>query len=534
MLNKSYPAIHNLLAFAFFALPANLILAQSSTQCADTLRITSDSLIVIKKQVPGNEDAVEGLIELYSNTGGAFTITLGSLKDAYSKRVVGTSGIQFKLDGNPPFSGGTAFTIGREKRAELLVVLPKGIPPGLYQTTLEIQNQHNCRWPVHLEFDLRDANQQCKIAQDDKSITLYTTNGNGWFSSLLPNRIRQQNIVFRIENNSFYPARIDSIVIALKGKSSMNVLRTSHFQAYFDKTVPPKSLRIINLAVKKDSRITPDEYKGQLMVYSNTGAESLSVEVTLFRRSKVCWALLVLFLGIIVGWLFSKLKSQSAQLSATGKLLKLQRRISLFTDLIIQKKLAGEVIQLELLINSADQAEDITSANARLDLLESKVFKLLEWESITVDHREDENASSWRDAILEGNEEKIKIARAAFEEAHFARSAINKGVPNPKKNISDLDADPKKAPGRWKRFLIALDGYKVIYLYLRPIATIITLLVFAFLGLQEIYIDGRNDFGSDVFYDYLKLFLWGAVSNIVPNTLIGAKPVDSFLGKPKP
>ena len=76
------------------------------------------------------------------------------------------------------------------------------------------------------------------------------------------------------------------------------------------------------------------------------------------------------------------------------------------------------------------------------------------------------------------------------------------------------------------RFLNFVSGIKVSarvrYGLFRPIIGLTTFIVLVLLGFQEIYIDGGATFGAEGVYDYLKLFLWGIISDVFSRSLAGS------------
>lgn len=71
---------------------------------------------------------------------------------------------------------------------------------------------------------------------------------------------------------------------------------------------------------------------------------------------------------------------------------------------------------------------------------------------------------------------------------------------------------------------------RVRYALFRPIAMIVAFTVILLLGFQQIYVgDGGSanaTFGSDGIYDYLKLFLWGLVSDVFSRSVFSAKSTE--------
>ncbi|MEM7370325.1 MAG: hypothetical protein AAF587_17080 [Bacteroidota bacterium] len=65
---------------------------------------------------------------------------------------------------------------------------------------------------------------------------------------------------------------------------------------------------------------------------------------------------------------------------------------------------------------------------------------------------------------------------------------------------------------------------RVRYAVFRPIAMLVAFTVIILLGFQEIYVKGNNPtFGSEGIYDYLKLFLWGLVSDVFSRSVFNTQ-----------
>ena len=72
---------------------------------------------------------------------------------------------------------------------------------------------------------------------------------------------------------------------------------------------------------------------------------------------------------------------------------------------------------------------------------------------------------------------------------------------------------------------------RFLYGFIRPLVTLATFIVLLLLGFDEIYVNGGETFGAAGIMDYLKLFLWGVVSDVFSRSLTSDDLVGGFIGK---
>lgn len=338
-------------------------------------------------------------------------------------------------------------------------------------------------------------------------------------------------------------------------------------------------------------KLTPDTYTGNVRLYFPDNTASIPIPVTLQVRMSAGLALLILFLGIIAGKLLKVAQAAGPQAALIPDLLRIKKVIDDLSDEDAKQTLLTRYKHINRGISEVKTKEQGQALIPRIELLERTANWLeLAKDAYDIAHRRMESSAKAielkaledqyleaKELILDGNWDEETQKKIESE----ISTLIKKGKPQPKvidekqgksgtKSISPRDAERlsqidfealKKAdatlqdlavnirkevtpePSRWDSFVASfgrfLEGIlrfftgigsnpMVTYGIVRPIVATIILTIFLISGFNEIYINGTSTFGSEGILDWLKLFLWGFLSDVLSRGIIDAANIDKI------
>lgn len=512
---------------------------------------------------PGN---FSGLIILKSQAGAELTATAGPLADE--------AGGQFIPPDNISLSA-HSLSIGAGKTASLIFSAENVSQPGRYAGVLELgQKDGSCQWEIPITLAI-SREGQVQIQEDGKALSLKTV-APSWLNFLLPPSIRQEGINFRVENEGPGAVTMDSFSLVLIGENTQDAL-TESFVSWenADKNLHASELEMLSFRFQgeKEQKLKPDLYQGELRVYFRDYPAPLSLPVTLAARAGSFWVLVALLLGIVLGRLIKDLNRAQGQISLVRRLLPLRTQVEQLADKLARKQLWDELSRLETEINSVFSDEAREEVEKKFAPLEKKIQQARELDALfermqeqyktaepepEVKQQASQQFRLVRDMILDGKEaeamEGLKkldsMASAQAEKSKgFFDEAVAPAAEAMKQQFAKLiqslqepgpaQQEAGKEPGMMEKFFFramqVLSGVKISarvrYGLIRPLVSLATFAVLLLLGLNEIYIQAGDTFGSEGLLDYLKVFLWGVVSDVFSRSLTSDEAVASFIGK---
>ena len=260
------------------------------------------------------------------------------------------------------------------------------------------------------------------------------------------------------------------------------------------------------------------------------------------------------------------------------KLIPLRVRAERIGEVVARNQLVSELDDIESKINEVSDESGKEEIMGLMTPVEGKVKQMRQLETLHERIQEQlktgnfevdrsalaSNMNLVRDHILEGDTEKVKQgldniekmisvsdtqgSRGFGDEDEDTRS-VSDIIKKEKDKIGEVQttgtgADTstgsksfwKRVESGWLWFISLFSGVSVNartkYAYLRPLAAMATFLVLVLLGFQQIYVDGGDTFGLGGFYDYLKLFIWGVISDVFSRSLSGGdQGIQAFMGK---
>ncbi|MEZ4771924.1 MAG: hypothetical protein R3D00_02000 [Bacteroidia bacterium] len=559
---KPTPASASGIIFTFFLISTINVFAQ----CENLLRFSS----------PNPEIRITGIMDtspknfpsgfvLTSPEGVQVTLTAQSLVNPQTQDFIPPEYLVFSKN---------TFGIAKGKKEEILIALSQLAKSGVYKGAIIIDAQDSdCQWTIPVTVDIKDPNQVA-IVEEDATLNLKMASPS-WLNGILPPKINNRTISFRIENTGQSSMEMERFSLTLKGKETGESLSEDDFEwTNEDKIIPAGGIGVAQFEVKKDKKLRPDEYTGRVRLHYKDYPDTSTVSMTVYSRIGVFGAVIALILGIIVGRLMKSVDQAGPQLELMDKYIPLRTKADRFSDEISRKHVLGELDGIEAEIN---KVKDEDGKNAVLELLaptEKKVTQIQQLERLherigeQIKNKKISSSLSGdlssslqlvRDNILDGKDEEVQTGLARIQglvasdtESSKSRSVGGVDIPGADEMIKvEIDkigvkvdttgttttSDKtfwQKLESVWLRFISFFTGVnasaRVRYAYFRPLVTLATFIVVLLLGFQQIYIDGGDTFGSEGLYDYLKLFLWGVISDVFSRTLSGGdEKISTFM-----
>lgn len=511
------------------------------------------------------QTSFQDFILLTSPAGGTFELQMGRLQDPNTRKILSGEEIQLSA---------SSITIAQGKSTEISISI-KSIPqPGVYQGALIIYGEEDgCRWDIPITVDMKREGQVA-VLELDKKLAIKVVSPS-WMNGLVPRKIRHAGLNFRVENTGNAPVQMKDYSLSLKGKATEQVITSADVVwQNADKSIPAGGLEVVSFKLNPQDRLEADQYEGQLRLYFEDYLSPLSVSVSMSTRIGVSGAILILLLGIIVGRVMKDVNESQDQIELMDQYIPLRAKVDQLKHEGTRDQLTKELLLIEAEINKVANADGRPAVEAKLKQTATKVEHMITLEGLQKQLEEEmakdasadfsdveEAIKEARDLIHEGEEEAIQSSfkeikdlllgeddsssKGGLGEDEFDEKGVAPREESPKDKIDDkkeetakdiTDTFWQKSEKWFFRILSIISGIKVTarvrYGLFRPLVSLATFVVIVLIGFQEIYIKGGDTFGMEGIYDYLKLFLWGVVSDVFSRTLTGGTTQAFLKGKP--
>lgn len=522
------------------------------SQCDPTLVRLEPAQESLSRSLLLNADGESPILylTLFSEKGGKFHLKAGGFERVGDEAYV--SGSQLKL---PAAAMGLAAGDLKE-----IAIPVEWKTSGIYRGNLLLHaKEDSCTTVIPLELRLMTEGQLALVEPNSQLEVRYVS--PSWLNGLVPPRIRQNAISLRVENKGGTDVALERISFSLQGQETNTNLDETHLaKGELPIIIPPFSYQTLNFPFSSQ-QIPPDEYRGNLRLHVDGEQSHITMPITLYGRSGVWGAIFVLLLGILVGRMMKDVDKAKDQMKAMDVFIPLQGRVAQLTDPKTRSILERELSGLNKAINLAKSEEEWQAIQEQMEAMETKLGQIdavaevwaeMEPELPTGSGAEKaayKQVSRANQAILNGDEARFQASLAELTKqlkiSNGSRDATAEPMPSFDDELAQLRREVKlgkPAPQppaeptlgqRFNQLLFFLSGIKVNarvrYALFRPLASLATFLIILLLGFQEIYLNAGDTFGVDGFYDFLKLFLWGIVSDVFTRSLTGNTAVSNFL-----
>ena len=422
--------------------------------------------------------------------------------------------------------------------------------------------------PIQLNYYEKD---QVKLLTTSATLSVKTTQSRWmrWCNGILPPRLRQEALTVALVNEGEVPVTFSDHSLGLFGSASGVGLNGDDLTSTGEKILDPGEITQLSFPVNTEKKLPADQYNGELRLHFEGYPDTLKVPVNLFVRIGVWGAILALILGIVLGRMMKDVEKARPQMELMDKFIPIQNKIGeLKHDDVAMAQLRRELKDLEQNINQVKSSEDAAALQPELSTLDQKAGFMLDLEHLYLRVKEDVEAPGHqlppaklvklldyfhgvRDQILAGKT-KAEIQQAftnletninevtaptgsGTRSITASRNVLSGFMEEIRDRIAKSEESTENSPAslsNWERFqnwvlkvLNALSGVQVSarvrYGLFRPIVSLTLFVTLILLGFQQIYIAGGDTFGSEGIYDYLKLFLWGTISDVFSRSLVG-------------
>ncbi|MEM6803800.1 MAG: hypothetical protein AAF696_20510, partial [Bacteroidota bacterium] len=473
---------------------------------------------------------------------------------------------------------------GKKGKEETLKIEIKDIPSvGLYESEIQVLDSTS---KVVKTFPLKVSllnNNLLSILGAESGLKVKMARAS-WlnFNGLLPGSKHQEKFYIRLENKSDYELHVSSVSFKLIGIQSLQSVTEKDFIIEAEQTLAPHSEAVVKMELKKGVYLDPDEYTGTLRVNLAELSQNLPINFNLKTKSSAFWALVLLLLGVIVGYMIRQSNSSEAQFELMDRYVVLKDQINEIPDAPTQEslnkelkallgriekvtdesskkqvendfpKLETKVVQIESLMKMLTDAKSRLEHEKRKGDI-SRVFtignqinqKILQGDIDTLD----EDLGKIKQIVLKGSNSRSLDPNATEEDVEEAKKSMDIVSQKFDQLGSDLK-EPKiitqggaeAETGIWARikkgffkilaFFTGVETSAMVkYGLFRPIASLTVFILVLLGGFYELYVKGGDTFGMEGLYDYLKLFLWGIISNVFSAKLTDNTLVSSLTTK---
>ena len=356
-----------------------------------------------------------------------------------------------------------------------------------------------------------------------------------------------------LDNQASQPANVRESTAVMLGGRTGAVVTAPDVVVGPVSTLPAEKVTSVPVTIQR-SLLSADRYQGKLRFLVDGLDEPVTINTTIDVRNGPLGALIAVLLGIIVGRMARNMETPVAQkwVKLLPRYYELQADIDRLEDLETRKQLAKDLKTAKNSIDSRKDTEDV--ASALLDALAAKIAYLLELQQIEVDLKQLPESIQAQGAKLAkqarryylGNEidkaqvEVGKLQRLMEDARSDSLMGMGDAIADVWRRITDalaavtlvalkssqaaLEKASRFQASAKRRTLAFLSGLFLMnaetdYWFIRPILSIVLLIVLGLLGLQTLYVNAGATFGVNGLYDYLGLFLWGITADVAQRTL---------------
>lgn len=587
------PSLAGWLLCVMSAVPPALLAQAETTEsspspqadCVPARTLPDDDVIVIPgiHQSPGSAQSFVAYFRVQAEQEASYRFRATALVDNSSFGSIPESAISF----DP-----ATVTLTPGQFEEVKVTVSNVTNPGRYLGTLRMLQSgaaKDCFRERSLELDLM-VPDQVTVADVDQSITINTARKT-FLVQLLPQKVRQDGLAVQVNNAGPTSVRFRDFSLALKGRQTQETIGKEDViweNPNVEITPGGNALLRFRFADSMHAALPADEFAGSIRLHLRHSQESLTVPVTIFAKTGVWGAILALVIGIGLGRMLKSVNAGQDQIQLMERYVPMRAKVDEISDPKAKAVLRKSLDDLEKKIDKVSTPADREQLEAAVEKLEQKIGQMHQLNTkvhqLMAEFRRkrvpdnsvksvEAEVNKLRDAILDEQSAAIQkgmvavetLAKEAFAKGRRSRGGLGQeiseetGEPLPVEpdeqeqqmaDMSSLDAlidasreEDQQAASFWARaetwfFKIMnwMTGVRVTarvrYGFFRPLVTLVAFIVILMLGFQEIYIEGGQTFGSNGLYDHLKLFLWGAVSDVFSRSLTSDDAsITSFIAK---
>jgi hypothetical protein len=407
--------------------------------------------------------------------------------------------------------------------------------------------------PVTLRVDVKPDIQPV-VADQSFQVARCSWIGCNLAGILLGGSLTSDEWHVQLDNRASQAATVTSAQVVMSGKHTADAVTSSQVKIGRVGVLPAGVVSTVPVTIKRDS-LLPGRYQGKLRFTIGGLDEPVTINSTLDVRDGPFWALVAVFLGIVVGRLARDMETPIAkkQVKLLPRWYDLRAKIDQITDRSARQQMESELPTARAKIDSAADTEEV--ASKFLDDLDAKVSFLMDLQNIeeklqtlaNVPAEAEQLIQDARSSLLEGKAAEAEQTREkittliAHAEAPGDMMGLSDDVikvwsslvnvlskptgPSLTQSQMALSAANQHQTSRLRIILSALSGLQFVtaesrFWFFRPALSVLLLVLLALVGLQTLYVNSGATFGVGGLYDYLGLFLWGITADVAQRTLL--------------
>lgn len=564
---KSFPLVRWVFSLLFFfplitqGQEAECI-SLSGTKVKSEIRITSTWK---------NKEANYQIQKIFtSSTKGTYSV---SLRDLHDKKLLSVLPAKDHLTSRSP-----KLNFKKDKEVPLVLSV-KGIPQaGIYTSVLIIKaDSGKCKLEIPIVVSLLDP-AKVEVSLPGGEFLNVVSPSFINLNKLLPGNKNQKQFYLRLKNDNEHAVKIDSIGLSFMGTNSMEKIGDSSFT--FDKELVLEADSDIDIPVKlkKEIDFTPDSYKGEVKVFGENVIGNWAKPFSINVKISAFWAIMLLLLGVVAGRIIRDVQGSKDQIQVMEKFVQIRASVEPL-DSGAKVQLLKKLSAIDKKIDKVKTEADRQKVEAELVPLEKQITQVTNLYNLVSYAKTElmgkgkseeakkvvEQYKLVRNKILSGDIDaaqlktelnKIKAIVETTREEAVARS-LEVGSDEGEKATQELDLISREIDelsteiqksaeeqieesfgdqvmGFIYRILSFLTGFRTSamlrYGLYRPLAGLILFLLILTGGFYELYVNGGDTLGQNGLSDYLKLFLWGVISDVFSSSLTENTSVKTLAG----
>ncbi len=372
-----------------------------------------------------------------------------------------------------------------------------------------------------------------------------------WF---LPESVLQDQWEVWLDNQTAQAVEIVDGVTILRGTNSGHTAQADDVELSVPHTLPANQVEPITVAIHRQ-QLAPDSYQGTLRFKVEDVDDPISVTTGIDVRQGPFWALIVVLLGIVLGRLVRDMETPVAK--AQLKLMPDYRRLRAAAyDLQNEEARLDALSQLDAFmqrLNGQKETEEALATGLEAVSVRIDFYAKLE----EVSKRLSEGARRRLAPLFDDAIQAVKDGRQSKAEQLYAQikqevekvtadGSLRGGDERAEQLLKDALAKLGEsatllatdiqvgATSFWLKLLARLSGIRLTadirFWIVRPILSLVLLLLLVLWGMQALYVNAGATFGAAGVYDYMGLLLWGLTADVVSRSLSN---LPAKLGQPE-
>ncbi|MCL4264729.1 MAG: hypothetical protein KJ069_16015 [Anaerolineae bacterium] len=522
----------------FFLL--TLVSATVAQNATPTLTVaTEDSPLIIQGRLDGQTSSFSGNVRLTVTGSDAAALLLLASDLAHDSQPA------WQIDrSSVSIPAGINLSDGQPQ--DMRVTINNAHHPGVYTGALKfmLPGQTEAEALV-IPLELR-LNAVPKVVPLMPALSWQVANCNSWLDCRLATMFLPESVVQDVwdvwlDNQTPQAVEVSDRVAILQGAANGRTTQPNQVMIAVPHTLPANQPAPIPVTINRQ-QLAPDSYQGTLRFTIEGATEPLSIPTTLAVRQGPLWALVVVLLGILLGRLVRDMETPIAQTQVRliPEYLRLRAAADGLKEAEDRVDALAQLAAFKQRLDRGKETEDVLSSD--LTAIEARIQFYASLEALAADlpaGLKDRLAPQFmeaRRAVRDGRQQDAERCYTEIESAIKAatedqllgsgkrREAFERQLGALQASVKGLaTAVSVRTTSIGLRLLARLSGIRlnadVRFWIVRPIISLVLLVLLVLWGMQALYVNAGTTFGAAGVYDYTALLLWGLTADVVSRSL---------------